>query len=191
MALTLDKVYSVTEKLFGKAQPEESAAQEDPIANIVTKNPEYEQLMAESARKIKALEERCLRVEVLPVLAFDEQRLKELICTTFLDNKKHLMKKGVAETIKAALLQKLSNEIMHQGAEQLNRVEKIAQDLKKMEAPSAHHKHQEDRSKYPADYDSSSDYEVRKLADIIKTVDDLKRSQDDLRKQVAANQTTA
>jgi len=119
MALTLDKVYSVTEKLFSKPESGEGAgkAEDDPLANIVTKNPDYELQMAESARKIKALEERCLRVEVLPVLAFDEQRLKELICTTFLDNKKHLMKKGVAETIKAALLQKLSNEIMHQGAE--------------------------------------------------------------------------
>jgi len=143
--------------------------------------------MAESSRKIKALEERCLRVEVLPVLAFDEQRLKELICTTFLDNKKHLMKKGVGQSIKAALLQKLSNEIMHIGAEQLDRVEKIAKDLKKIEGPPSHHKHAEDRSKYPADYDSSSDYEVRKLADIIKTVEDLRRSQEDLKKQVAAN----
>ena len=80
---------------------------------------------------------------------------------------------------------------MFKGAEQLDRVEKIAKDLKKIEGPQSHHKHAEDRSKYPADYDSSSDYEVRKLADIIKTVEDLRRSQEDLKKQVAANQTSA
>jgi hypothetical protein len=34
----------------------------------------------------------------------------------------------------------------------------------------------ENRKKYPADYDSSSDYEVKKLGEVVKQMDDLKKS---------------
>ncbi len=107
-------------------------------------------------------------MESKPVLAFDVFKLKELICSTFLDNKKDLMKKGVSENMRAALLQKLANEIVHKGQEQLSAVEKIAKDIKK----EHNHGHKHDRSKYPLDYDSSSDYEVRKLTDVLKSLDD-------------------
>lgn len=66
----------------------------------------------------------------------------------------------------------------------LNEVEKLAADLKgaTLQANSKdQHKHggltaEEKRKKYPADYDSSSDYEVLKLGELIKQVDEHKKT---------------
>lgn len=54
--------------------------------------------------------------------------------------------------------------------ESMHTLEKISQDLK------AHHHSALDRSKYPADYDSSSDYEVKKLREVMHQIDDMKKN---------------
>ena len=54
--------------------------------------------------------------------------------------------------------------------ESMHNLEKISQDLK------AHHHSALDRSKYPADYDSSSDYEVKKLREVMHQIDDMKKN---------------
>lgn len=53
--------------------------------------------------------------------------------------------------------------------ESVQNLEKISQDLK------AHHHGALDRSKYPDDYDSSSDYEVKKLREVMHHIDDIKK----------------
>lgn len=40
------------------------------------------------------------------------------------------------------------------------------------------------RNRYPADYDSTSDYEVKKLGDIIKSIDAVKSSVEECKKQI-------
>lgn len=59
--------------------------------------------------------------------------------------------------------------------ESVQNLEKISQDLK------AHYP-KLDRSKYPDDYDSSSDYEVKKLRVVMKQIDDMKKHISDLSK---------
>jgi hypothetical protein len=43
------------------------------------------------------------------------------------------------------------------------------------------------RHKYPEDYDSTSDYEVRKLGDVMKQIDLLKRSLEETHRNVKDN----
>jgi hypothetical protein len=58
--------------------------------------------------------------------------------------------------------------------------------------PHKGHHHNPDaphRAKYPADYDSASDYEVRKLGDVVKTIDAVKAAVEECKKQTATNNT--
>jgi hypothetical protein len=57
----------------------------------------------------------------------------------------------------------------------LNEVELLANEIK--ESKKHHHHHNENRKKYPADYDSSSDYEAKKLGELVKNIDEIKKSQ--------------
>jgi hypothetical protein len=54
-------------------------------------------------------------------------------------------------------------------------------------APHKGHHHNPDaphRNRYPADYDSTSDYEVKKLGDILKSIDTIKSSIEECKKQI-------
>lgn len=59
----------------------------------------------------------------------------------------------------------------------IHELEKLAHELKAQTLHSQTHHHHavENRKKYPADYDSSSDYEVKKLGDLVHQLDDLKK----------------
>jgi|LauGreDrversion4_2_1035121.scaffolds.fasta_scaffold326215_3 hypothetical protein len=53
--------------------------------------------------------------------------------------------------------------------------------------PHKGHHHNPDaphRNRYPADYDSTSDYEVRKLGDVLKSIDSIKTSIEECKKSI-------
>lgn len=72
----------------------------------------------------------------------------------------------------------------------MQEVKKLAEEAKNAASNAVPHKghhHNPDaphRNRYPADYDSTSDYEVKKLGDIIKTIDNVKSSIEECKKQI-------
>ena len=63
----------------------------------------------------------------------------------------------------------------------------LQQDLTKGAQYPGGHFHNPDaplRSRYPEDYDSTSDYEVRKLGDVVKHLDDHKKQLENIKKSI-------
>ena len=75
----------------------------------------------------------------------------------------------------------------------MQEAKKIAEEAKNTASNAVPHKghhHNPDapnRNKYPADYDSTSDYEVKKLGDVLKMIDSLKVSIEDCKKQISSS----
>lgn len=66
----------------------------------------------------------------------------------------------------------------------------MAEEAKNAANNAVHHKGHHNngdaphRNRYPPDYDSTSDYEVKKLGDIIKSIDAVKSSVEECKKQI-------
>jgi hypothetical protein len=68
---------------------------------------------------VRTLEEALSKVSTRPILAFDEEKLKALVCDTFKANKRSLMKRGATQTrelIAKRLEQNVRNEMHNKDA---------------------------------------------------------------------------
>jgi hypothetical protein len=64
------------------------------MEGMTMSNPDYERQLEEQEAKMQLMEKRMEQLMAQPILAFDEQRIREVVCQTFSDNKRSLLKRG-------------------------------------------------------------------------------------------------
>lgn len=125
--------------------------------------------MQKESERVRLLEESLAELSKRPIMAFDETGLKELVCATVIDNKRGLLKRGstqVRELMAKALAAKVEKEMNAHKAPGSSA--KQVESAKQGNSGGNHNLAPPGRSKYPEDYDSTSDYEVKKLGEVVK-----------------------